>query len=295
MFSPVLIIFGQVKIGHYRSSGHQYANLLHVQQNNSTEWQDYGYQTPAVHFHPESGIHICSAISGNSSVCWQSMSDRPQAGTWSTLEISQEATTVDGAVIYKIIIGEKEVFLTENTRAESFTNVNVFAAHPKAKPQPGVIKDLKIETKLNCADDTNLTETKPEEESQSEDDINNTTIIVGSCSAVGVICLICGLAVWFWLQRKGEEVVKQPDNGRLRMEGEEEVAYHDNPYYGAGGEENDQVITDNHSNNIAIIYTSHSVHGPQPLLRDKQRLIQYFHMVLSYRVYITNVLERNII
>ena len=42
-------------------------------------------------------------------------------------------------------------------------------------------------------------------------------------------------------------MTEQEDNGRMRVEGEgdyqEEVIYHENPYYGGGGEEKDQVLS----------------------------------------------------
>ena len=103
---------------------------------------------------------------------------------------------------------------------------------------------------------TNLTETKSEEAmqskdsnnhtaTQSEEDKNYTAIILGSGGATVLLCCVAGLVYWLGCKRE-EEVVEQEDNGKYRVEGEgdyqEEVIYHDNPYYGAGGEENDQVV-----------------------------------------------------
>ena len=47
---------------------------------------------------------------------------------------------------------------------------------------------------------------------------------------------------------------EQKDDGKYRVEGEgddqEEVIYHENPYYGVGGEDDDQVVSDYHTIHI---------------------------------------------
>ena len=53
----------------------------------------------------------------------------------------------------------KKVFHTENNKTEKLKNVMVYAGNPWEAPQPGVIRELKIETKLgdiNCNNQTKI-------------------------------------------------------------------------------------------------------------------------------------------
>ena len=117
-----------------------WSNLLHLTLG------DNGDRTPSVQFHPDVGMAIFSAVSGNKSFTTFIMDDRPLVGEWTSLEISQEKEGEN--FVYKIVIGDKMVFSVENNQTEEMNDVKVYASDPWHPTQPGSIKSLLIQTNL---------------------------------------------------------------------------------------------------------------------------------------------------
>ena len=75
-----------------------------------------------------------------------------------------------------------------------------------------------------------------------DDDESNLMVILLLASSGAAVVLACCTILCCLKRNKEEQEVKQEDAGKYRGEGDYEEIYHENPYYGAGGEENDQVL-----------------------------------------------------
>ena len=104
---------------------------------------DIGDRTPAVFFHPNSGLRINSAVNNDGAFFREFAA--PPIGEWTKIRISQEL--VNQEFKYRISINETEKVDVENLKAIGFRNVKVFSANPWSKAQPGFVKNLSINVK----------------------------------------------------------------------------------------------------------------------------------------------------
>ena len=114
-----------------------------------------GYQTPAVWFHKTEGILIAAYVNGNDSFL-KTFKGLPESGEWIKIEISQ--VKAGSQYVYSIAINGAEKFSMENTRAEQFSNVRVFASSPYYSGQIGSIRKVTVENKVDGKLETQLTE-----------------------------------------------------------------------------------------------------------------------------------------
>ena len=105
----------------------------------------YGDRTPAILFHARKGMHVASAIN-NSVDIHKDVKPAPKVGKWSTIVVSQLKST-GSKYILKVKVDGKEVWKVDNSKAEKFSKVKVFASDPWHETQPGAIRELTIKTK----------------------------------------------------------------------------------------------------------------------------------------------------
>ena len=99
---------------------------------------------PAVWFHKSKGILVGAYFNGNHSFL-KTFEDLPETGEWIKIEISQEKAGTQ--YIFTISINGEEKFAEENTKAEEFSNVQVFASSPFFIAQKGLIRNVVVENK----------------------------------------------------------------------------------------------------------------------------------------------------
>jgi len=81
---------------------------------------------------------------------WQRPStDLPIINQWTTVVIDKIQKN-DGKHLLSVSIAGKEVFSVEDTKPEKLVNVKVFASDPRLPAQPGSIRNLVIETGVDC-------------------------------------------------------------------------------------------------------------------------------------------------
>ena len=136
-----------------------WANSLHLTSGGNSE--HYGARTPGIwpSMGDPSKSYIASAVNGENSYIYRP--DRPPVDVWTSVEISQ---TLEGErYMYRIIGGGQEVHAVENTQPQEFQGVKVYASDPWHEAQPGSIRNLVIETRLQVRWWTLLTLSRSEE------------------------------------------------------------------------------------------------------------------------------------
>ena len=71
--------------------------------------------------------------------------DLPIINQWTTIMVDQIQKN-DGKHLFSVSIAGNEVFSVEDTKPEKLVNVKVFASDPRLPAQPGLIRNLVIET-----------------------------------------------------------------------------------------------------------------------------------------------------
>ena len=106
----------------------------------------YGYRTPLIQPSTKTlgKMHISLAVNGEDN--YKLKADQPPVGAWSTIAVSQ--LLEDGKYMCRIFIDGQEVDAVENSQPEEFPNVRVYASGPKFAAQPGSIRKLVIETRV---------------------------------------------------------------------------------------------------------------------------------------------------
>ena len=87
---------------------------------------------------------IVSAVNGEKS--YSKSTAQPTVGAWTTITISQ--TLEGGKYMFRITIGGQEVHAVENTQPQEFKGVKVYASNPQSETQPGSIRNLMVESKV---------------------------------------------------------------------------------------------------------------------------------------------------
>jgi hypothetical protein len=117
------------------------------------DFDNIGDRTPAVFFHPNDGLRINSDVSNQHSNFLRDF-PAPPIGEWTKIQISQEL--VNHEFKYRISINENKKFAVgvcvcvwgvDNSKADGFKKVKVFAADPWYPAQPGFVKNLSINVK----------------------------------------------------------------------------------------------------------------------------------------------------
>ena len=106
----------------------------------------HGDRTPAIFFHPGFGIYICSSVGQDTDYCYTSSSHRPDPGIWTDIEIGQREN--GNRLTFYISVSGEEVHSVTNTETREFTDVQVYASDPWYTAQPGYIRNLSIESRL---------------------------------------------------------------------------------------------------------------------------------------------------
>ena len=121
----------------------------------------YGDRAPAVWVHKDKYLHVTSSINGNKNL-WYNVQNVPLVeNKWYKIEISQ--TLMDGKVnfsqenisitvclfqyIYEVLVNGDQVYTVENTQAQKFAPVKVFAGDDFYATPEGKIRNLYVYTR----------------------------------------------------------------------------------------------------------------------------------------------------
>ena len=118
-------------------TGDVYASVIHFSQSDL----QFVSRIPGVWFHPHLGMHISSAISGNSHNNYDT-NLTPVLNRWTQFVISQRLE--NSQYIFRIVIDGNEVRMVENTQPEIFTDVKVYISDPWYVEQPGMIRNIVV-------------------------------------------------------------------------------------------------------------------------------------------------------
>ena len=111
------------------------------------DMENYGDRTPIIFPSNQNSpgkMKIASAVNGAPD--YGTTPDQPSLNVWTTIAISQ--TLEEGKYMFRISIGDQEVHAVENTQPEVFRNVKVYGSNSNHAAQPGSIRNLVIETKV---------------------------------------------------------------------------------------------------------------------------------------------------
>ena len=104
-----------------------------------------GDRTPSLWFHRTRGVYIAMALGGKASVGKFFRGKLPRAGEWTRFEIKQEKE--GSRYMFSLIVGDEELWSTQNTKPVDFEDVKVYAASPWYVAQAGSIRDFHVENK----------------------------------------------------------------------------------------------------------------------------------------------------
>ena len=123
-----------------------YASVLHFTTGGSGSGScaRVGDRTPALWLHPTRGVLVSTALNGKPSFSRNVRNALP-VGEWSKIEVNQIFNGEE--YTFSILINETTVFSTANNKPEAFSNVNIYASNPWARPQNGTIRSLTVENK----------------------------------------------------------------------------------------------------------------------------------------------------
>eukprot|EP00091_Calanus_sinicus_P019245 TRINITY_DN474_c0_g1_i18.p1 TRINITY_DN474_c0_g1~~TRINITY_DN474_c0_g1_i18.p1 ORF type:complete len:187 (-),score=26.30 TRINITY_DN474_c0_g1_i18:82-582(-) len=105
----------------------------------------YGDRAPAVWVHKDKYLHVTSSINDNLNHFYNVQSMPIVENKWFSVKISQ--TLVDGKYIYEVFVNGDQVYTVENTKAQKFAPVKVFAGDNFWNAPEGKIRNLKIYTR----------------------------------------------------------------------------------------------------------------------------------------------------
>ena len=138
------VVFEFKPTNYINGSFEGWTNLLHLTIGGDIG--RHGDRTPAIFFHPDRGIYICSSVGQDDDYCFQSSPLRPTLGIWTNIEIGQREN--GNRLSYYISVAGEEVHSVTNTQPREFADVKVYASDPWYTPQPGYIRNLSIESRL---------------------------------------------------------------------------------------------------------------------------------------------------
>ena len=121
-----------------------WTSLLHLTIGGDNS--QHGDRTPAIFFNPRFGIYICSTVGQDYDYCQNSSPLRPTPGIWTNIEIGQREN--GNRLSYYISVAGKEMHSVINNEPREFTDVKAYISDPWHTPQPGFIRNLSIESRL---------------------------------------------------------------------------------------------------------------------------------------------------
>ena len=121
-----------------------YANVLHLTIGGKGlgSSANVGDRIPAIWIHKTRGVIISSALNGKTSYT-KTFNQRPPAGEWTRIEISQSLQS--SSYIYNVIIGTTQLLTIENEKPVDLSDVKVYASSPWYTAQKGFIRNLRVE------------------------------------------------------------------------------------------------------------------------------------------------------
>jgi len=180
----------------------------------------HGDRTPAIFLHKDLGFCIASSVNDDDDF-YQKL---PPIGNWTMIEICQREE--DGEFTFYVSMEAKEVYSVKNNKPREFYDVKVYASNPWYTAQPGSIRNLTVETKLeDCVenmfweDGTCITSCREECKANTKDP---NLVYVFACAGALLLLLILALLIFFFRKRA------QPGNEEI------EPAQPDSPYYDQG-------------------------------------------------------------
>ena len=118
-----------------------YTNIIHATLGGDNG--KYGEETPLINFAKEStGLHICSAINGDSNTCFNT--EELPIYKFTTVVVQQTQKGETEHYLFQILINGKIAHQRLNTQPESFGDVWYFASDQYRDPAEATIKNLKL-------------------------------------------------------------------------------------------------------------------------------------------------------
>ena len=108
----------------------------------------HGDRTPTIFLRKNQRVLIASSVGGvyNYDPLTKSKAGLPPLGEWSRMEVGQREE--DGEFTFYISLYGEQVHYTRNRQPREFTNVKIYASNPWHPAQPGSIRNLIVETKV---------------------------------------------------------------------------------------------------------------------------------------------------
>ena len=108
----------------------------------------HGDRTPAIFFRKNERVLISSSCGGvpNYQPLTKEKAALPPLREWSEIEVGQREE--DGEFTFYISLYGEQVHYTRNSQPREFTNVKIYASNPWHPAQPGSIRNLIVETKV---------------------------------------------------------------------------------------------------------------------------------------------------
>ena len=132
-------IFFEFNPENYNNPG--FTSILHLTTGGNVE--DVGDRTPAIFYHPQSGLHVATTIGKNPNH-YQDIKPAPAVGQWSTIFLSELKSGLK--TTFSIKVNGAAPFSVDNPDPQEFPNVKVFASDPWFHSQAGSIRGLTIKT-----------------------------------------------------------------------------------------------------------------------------------------------------
>ena len=106
---------------------------------------EHGDMTPGIFLEKGEALSIWSSVNENHRYSSQGL-ELPPIGNWTKIEVGQREE--DGEFTFYISIDAKEVLSAKNNKPREFHDVKVYASDPWYTAQPGSIRNLTVESKL---------------------------------------------------------------------------------------------------------------------------------------------------
>ena len=125
-------------------SGH--TSVLHLTTSNtSSSFDQHGDRIPAIFiYYRPNGLSVRSSVNDEPNYARQF--DLPPVNAWTKLEVGQREDT--GQYTFYFSVNGSEVHSVTNSQPREFHGVRVYASNPSWPAQPGSIRNLTVETKV---------------------------------------------------------------------------------------------------------------------------------------------------
>ena len=126
------------------SSAH--TSVLHLTTSSTNTYDQHGDRIPAIFIYGnrQDGLSVRSSV--NDKPNYYAQFDLPPIDAWTKLEVGQREDA--GQYFFYFSVNGSEVHSVFNRQPREFHGVKVYASNPSSPAQPGSIRNLTVETKV---------------------------------------------------------------------------------------------------------------------------------------------------